>query len=88
MDSPGSEITAFESLASELDPAQYATAIITGTVSCLRVTNRQAAQLTEDIYAGRGWYWWSWAERITGCDDVDGAAAKIAHVLRAAVPVA
>jgi hypothetical protein len=49
----------------------------------LRVTNRAAPQLSEDVYAGGGWYWYSWAERIAACDDPGAAAGKVAQVLRA-----
>jgi hypothetical protein len=52
-------------------------------VACLRVTSRCAPQLAEDVYAGRGFYWYSWAERIASCDDPSGAAAKVARVLHA-----
>ena len=72
-----------ERLAAELDPERYASAIMRqGRVPCLRVINRHAPQLAEDIYAGRGWFWWSWAERLAGCDDAASAAAKVARVLR------
>jgi hypothetical protein len=52
------------------------------------VTNPCAAALTEDVYAGRGqdgrwWFWWSWAERITVGEDLEGAASMIEHVLAA-----
>jgi hypothetical protein len=30
---------------------------------------------------GRWWFWWSWAERISRADDLDGAAAVISRVL-------
>ena len=52
----------------------------------LRVTHRTVGLLSEDVYAapagdGAWWFWWSWAEQITGIEDVTAAAAKIAHVL-------
>jgi hypothetical protein len=60
-----------------------------GRVPSLHVVNPSAAQLAEDVYAGRGqdgqwWFWWSWAERIAAGDDLEGAAALIERVLRAA----
>lgn len=73
-----------ERLAAELDSSTFAMVVIRqGQVPCLRVVNRRAPQLSEDIYAGRGWYWWSWAERLAGLGDPAGAAAKVARVLRA-----
>jgi hypothetical protein len=57
-----------------------------GRVPSLHVVNPSASALAEDIYAGRGqdglwWFWWSWAERIAGGEDLEGAAAMIEHVL-------
>jgi hypothetical protein len=40
--------------------------------SPLRITNRHAREFSENIYAGHGWFWWSWAERIAGCEDPQG----------------
>ena len=75
---------ALEQLAAGLDPRQYAAAFIRKSgPPCLRVTSRTAPQLSEDIYAGRGWFWWSWAERLAGLGDPAAAAAKVARVLRA-----
>ncbi len=59
-----------------------------GRVPSLHVVNPAAMSLAEDIYAGScedgsWWFWWSWAERIAAADDLDGAAARIAHVLAA-----
>ena len=73
-----------ENLAAALDPGQYTAVLLgEGEMPCLRVSNRLAHRLSEDIYAGRSYFWWSWAERITSCDDSAGAAAKVAYVLRA-----
>jgi hypothetical protein len=52
----------------------------------LHVVNRTVRQLSEDVWAGPAadgswWFWWSWGEPITGIDEVDAAAVKIAHVL-------
>jgi hypothetical protein len=52
--------------------------------SRLRVASKHADQLSEDIYAGRGHYWWSWAEPISPLTDPAAAAAKVARVLHAA----
>jgi hypothetical protein len=57
-----------------------------GRVPSLYVVNPGARALEENVYAGRGkdgmwWFWWSWAERIAVCDDVDEAATTIVRVL-------
>jgi hypothetical protein len=57
-----------------------------GRVPSLHVVNPSASALAEDVYAGRGqdglwWFWWSWAERITVGEDLEGAATRIARVL-------
>jgi hypothetical protein len=59
-----------------------------GRLPSLHVVNPSAAALAEDVYAGRGqdglwWFWWSWAERITVGEDLEGAASRIEHVLAA-----
>lgn len=73
-----------ETLAADLDPGAFTAVIVrSGRSACLRVTSRRAPQLSEDVYAGHGFFWWSWAERIARCDDSAGAAVKVAHVLRA-----
>jgi hypothetical protein len=59
-----------------------------GRVPSLHVVNPSASALAEDVYAGRGqdglwWFWWSWAERITVGEDLEGAASMIKHVLAA-----
>jgi hypothetical protein len=48
----------------------------------LDVTNPRASVLTERVYAQAGSFWWSWAERIAGCDQVATAAGILARVLR------
>ncbi len=80
-------VTQLEALATDLGARGFATTLVTGgRHPRLTVVNRQAGQLTEDIYAAPGddarcWFWWSWAERIASAGDVDAAAFKIAHVL-------
>src|SRR2546430_1190100 len=54
-----------------------------GRRPCLRVTNRAAKQLTEDIYEGDGRFWWRWAEPIAEVRDVAAAAEKVRQVLQA-----
>src|SRR6266498_2034595 len=77
--------SALEKLAAELDGRRFTVTLIksAGRRARLRITNRAAAQLTEDIYAGDGWYWFGWSERIAPVGDVATAAEKVAHVLRA-----
>jgi hypothetical protein len=59
-----------------------------GRVPSLHVVNPAVSVLAEDVYTGRGqdgtwWFWWSWAERITSGEDLEGAAAMIKQVLAA-----
>jgi hypothetical protein len=49
----------------------------------VHVRNRRAGILKENIYAGDGWFWFGWAERVAAITDVAAAAEKIARVLRA-----
>ena len=48
----------------------------------LDIKNPRASILGERVYAQGGSYWWSWAERISRCEDVTTAAATLANVLR------
>lgn len=75
---------ALETLAAELDPSALASTLVTrpGRQPCLAVASRHASRLAERIYAGNGWYWWSWSERISPVTDPTAAATKIAAVLR------
>jgi len=83
-DTTVADATSLERLAAKLDGNEYSTVIVSGQrVPCLRVVNRRAPQLTEDIYAGRGWFWWSWAERLAPSADVAAAATAVSRVLRA-----
>ncbi len=81
--------TDLENLAAELDGQTYAVTLVTaaGRRPCLSITNRQAVQLTEFIYAAPAddreqWFWWSWAQRIAPVTDPSGAAAAVDRVLR------
>jgi len=75
---------ALERLAAALDSRDYATTLLTshGQTPRLTVVSRLTTALAEDIYAGNGWYWWSWAEKLAPIADVPAAARKIATVLR------
>ena len=57
-----------------------------GRVPSVYVVNPAARALEENVYVNRGsdglcWFWWSWAERISIADDLDGAATAIKRVL-------
>ena len=82
---PGHDSEALESLAGELGRRGYDTRLITphGRPPSLTVRNPRARALAETVLAQSGWYWYSWAERIAPVDDVTGAAAIVARVLRA-----
>lgn len=81
----GSNHIALENLASQFDGDRYEARLVTapGRVSHLHVRNRHAGVLSEDIYAGHGHFWFSWAERIAPVECASIAAEKIARVLRA-----
>ena len=83
---PRPRLEDLEKLAAELDSQQYAVTLVTrtGRHPRLRITNRAAAQLTEDIYTGSGYFWWGWAERIAPVWNVAEAAGKVRQVLQAA----
>ncbi len=73
-----------EKLAAELDGQAYEVTLVTvqGRRPCLSITNRQAVQLTEFIYAasaddGEWWFWFGWAQRIAPVADVAAAAAAV-----------
>jgi hypothetical protein len=53
-----------------------------GRLPCLHVTNPDATVLTERVFAQADSYWWSWCERIAGCDEPATAASILARVLR------
>ncbi len=73
-----------EKLAAGLDCQRYAVSLVTaaGRRPHLHITNRTATQLTENIYAADGWFWWGWAERISRVADLTLAAEAITRVLR------
>jgi hypothetical protein len=84
MDTPAAEIADLEKLAAELTARGYQADIRTpaGRVPYLEVRNPRAAVLAEKVYAQADAYWFSWAEKIAGCDEVTTAAAILARVLR------
>ncbi len=80
---PGPRVEDLERLAAELGGERYAATLVTspGRRPRLHVTNRAAVQVTEDIYAGDGRFWWGWAEPIGPVADVAAAAGKVRRVL-------
>lgn len=54
-----------------------------GKLPYLHISNPQARALTERVCAQADSYWFSWTERIAGCDEPATAAAILARVLRA-----
>lgn len=84
-DTQPEELADLERLGAELTARGYQTAIHTphGRLSYLAIRNPRASVLTEEVYAQADAFWYSWAERIAGCDEVTTAAAILARVLRA-----
>jgi hypothetical protein len=79
------ETIALEKLAAELGARRYTTKlqIPEGQRSArpaLEVRN-PLAPISETVYAGHGWYWWSWAERIAPAENASAAADAVARVL-------
>ena len=72
---------ALEQLADELDSGGYATILTLSPAPELRVVNRQAPALTEDIYAGDGWFRGAAAGRIAPCEDIPAAAQAVARAV-------
>jgi hypothetical protein len=80
------DISDLERLGAELANRGYNTAVqaSAGQLPHLAVTNPRASVLTEKVYVQGTSFWWSWAERIAGREDVTGAADLLASVLRTA----
>ncbi len=72
-------------LAAELDGEHHEAHLVTppGRRPFVQVRIRRAGVLTENIYAGDGFFWFGWAERIAAVSEVAAAAEAIACVLRA-----
>lgn len=79
------DLASLEELLHELAAHGYQAHLATppGEPPRLDVRNPIAGALSDTIYAAHGWFWWSWAERITLTGDVPAAARKIAAVLHA-----
>lgn len=74
-----------ERLAAGLNGNDYlaTVTVVPGRRPCLRITNRHARALTENIYSDGEWFWWGWAERLAPITDVTTAASVVAKVLAA-----
>jgi hypothetical protein len=82
-----------EALADELSRRGFGTAVSANRLHhpCVRVVNKDATRMWEDVYAAPGrdgqWsFWWSWGDRIGPIGDIDAAAAAIAYVLDPSPP--
>jgi len=53
-----------------------------GKLPYLHVSNPEASVLSERVYAQADSFWYSWAQRIAGCDDIPAAVVAIGRVLR------
>lgn len=75
-------VASLKNLKAELGDGGYVfTLMAGGRHPHLHVTNRDASQLTEDVYCDGRYYWWSWAERIAPVADVTAAAQAVRKVL-------
>jgi hypothetical protein len=79
---PGGVQVALESLATALNPREFAAILVTGAGRrpCLTVTNRHTL-IAQDICADGSAFWWPWAEPIAGISDPLAAAYRITDVL-------
>ena len=81
---PGGPQAALESLATALNPCEFAAILVIGAGCrpCLTVANRHTFA-AENIYADRSAFWWSWAEPIAAASDPLAAAHRITGFLGA-----
>ncbi|SRR6266571_1000585 len=79
------ESSALEDLAARLDRERYVITFVAapGRRPHLCITNREAAQLTENVYSDGRHFFWGWAERIGPVADVAASARAVGQVLRA-----
>jgi hypothetical protein len=78
------DVIALEKLAAELGGRGFDPVITSaGGRPVLVVSNPDAPALSENILEDGGWFWWPWAERITGVANTGGAADAVARVLAA-----
>ncbi len=81
---PADDVTRLAELAAELSRQSLHATLHEpdGRLPFLEVRNPAASVLIERLYAQADSYWWSWAERIAGCDQVATVADTLARVLR------
>ncbi len=70
-----------EKLAAELDHRNYATIMTGGPLATLRVVNRNAPRLAEDIHAGDGWFCGAATGLIAPCNNIPAAAQAVARAI-------
>jgi hypothetical protein len=73
--------TPLEQLADELGSDSYATILTGGPAPTLRVVNRQAPRLAEDIHTGDGWYCGAAAGPMAPVGDLPAAVAAVARAV-------
>jgi hypothetical protein len=78
------ELADLDKLAAELKTRGLLADIRTphGRLPHLDVQNPRATVLTERVYAQADSYWFSWCERIAGCDQVTATANILVRILR------
>jgi hypothetical protein len=72
---------ALEQLADELGSSGYATILTRRPAPVLRVVNRQAPALTEDIQTRDGWFRGAAAGLIARCEDIPAAAQAVVRAV-------
>ena len=73
--------TLLEQLAGQFGRAGFATILTGGRAPTLRVVNRRAPRLAEDVHTGDGWFCGASAGLLAPCDDIPAAAGAVAHAL-------
>lgn len=68
LERPGAELAAYG--------LQANVRTLGGRLPHLDVSTPRAARLSEKVYVQGDSYWWPWAERISGCDDVAAVAPR------------
>ncbi len=73
--------TPLEQLAGQLGSAEFATILTGGRAPTLRVVNRRAPRLAEDVHTGDGWFCGASAGLLAPCDDITAAAEAVTRAL-------
>src|SRR5579859_5333767 len=73
--------TPLEQLAGQLGSAEFATILTGGRAPTLRVVNRHAPRLAEDIHTGDGWYCGAAAGLMAPLGDLPAAVAAVARAV-------